>query len=135
MPTTTPEPDTAREVEMDENSYLTLQDVADKTKLSLRTVRDHEGKGILEAERLGRRVRVTPAAYYRYLATLREKGGAPVEEGRFSDRILKAEITEILHEMIADGTLARVIMKVMGSEIREMVRNEKCKDGAPGKTD
>ena len=71
-------PDTMTDTE---NQFLTLQDVADRLKLKLRTVRDHETRGILPASRLGRRVRVSEDQYREYVRRLEALGtGGAVED-------------------------------------------------------
>lgn len=70
-------PDTMTDTE---NQYLTLQDVADRLQLKIRTVRDHETRGILPASRLGRRVRVSEDQYREYVRRLEDLGGGAAVE-------------------------------------------------------
>lgn len=86
---------------MTENdSWLTLDDVGKRTKLSIHTVRDHYRKGILPASKLGRRIRVSPGQYDEYIRRLESIGSGAAEAERST-----AGIVEILRAAIEAGDL------------------------------
>lgn len=96
--------------------YMTLQDVADRLRLSLHTVRDHERRGILPASRLGRRVRVSSEQFAEYLRRLEARGaGAEIEDlERSAARDL---ILETIREAIAAGRFDDMIRRIVREEL------------------
>lgn len=89
-------PDTMTDTE---NQFLTLQDVADRLQLKIRTVRDHETRGILPASRLGRRVRVSEDQYREYVHRLEDLGGGAAVED-FDRPDLRDQVLEIVREFL-----------------------------------
>ena len=107
------------------NEYLTLQDVADRLRLSLHTVRDHERRGILPASRLGRRVRVSPDQFAEYIRRLEARGAGAAVEDLPTGGDLDARIEEAILHAIAAGRF--------DDRIREIVRRVLAdRPGSPG---
>ena len=80
-----------------ENQYLTLQDVADRLQLKLRTVRDHETRGILPASRLSRRVRVSEDQYREYVRRLEALG-----TGGELENLARPDARDLVREMVRE---------------------------------
>ena len=99
-----------------ENQFLTLEDVADRLKLSIHTIRDHERRGILSASRLGRRVRVSSEQFAEYVRRLEARGaGAEIEDlERSAARDL---ILETIREAIAAGRFDDMIRRIVREEL------------------
>lgn len=99
-----------------ENQFLTLEDVADRLKLSIHTIRDHERRGILPASRLGRRVRVSSEQFAEYVRRLEARGaGAELEDlDRPAARDL---ILETVREAIEGGRFDDMIRRIVREEL------------------
>lgn len=101
-----------------ENQFLTLQDVADRLQLKLRTVRDHETRGILPASRLGRRVRVSEDQYREYVRRLEDLGtGGAVEDLAGPAAPDRETIEAAIHRSIEagafDARIAAIVRRVL----------------------
>jgi excisionase family DNA binding protein len=106
-----------------EKPYLTLQDVADRLKLKLRTVREHETRGILPASRLGRRVRVSEDQYREYVRRLEALGtGGEIED-------VQAPAVPVIQEMITRAVLDYLDSPIGRARFAEMIREELARQG------
>lgn len=108
-------PDTMTDTE---KQYLTLQDVADRLKLKLRTVRDHETRGILPASRLSRRVRVSEDQYREYVRRLEALGtGGEIEDlpapGAPDRETIKAVINRMIEAGAFDARIEEIARRVI----------------------
>jgi len=108
-----------------ENQFLTLEDVADRLKLSIYTIRDHERRGILRASRLGRRVRVSPEQFAEYVRRL-EARGAGAELENLDPSAARDLIRETVREMLAAGRFDDMIRRIVREELAE-------RPGSPGR--
>ena len=113
-------PDTMTDTE---KQYLTLQDVADRLKLKLRTVRDHETRGILPASRLGRRVRVSEDQYREYVRRLEALGtGGDLED-------VQAPAAPDIQDLIVRTVIDYLESPAGRALIGEMIREELARQG------
>ena len=113
-------PDTMTDTE---KQYLTLQDVADRLKLKLRTVRDHETRGILPASRLGRRVRVSEDQYREYVRRLEALGtGGDLED-------VQAPAAPDIQDLIVRTVIDYLESPAGRALIGEMIREDLARQG------
>ena len=113
-------PDTMTDTE---KQYLTLQDVADRLKLKLRTVRDHETRGILPASRLGRRVRVSEDQYREYVRRLEALGtGGDLED-------VQAPAAPDIQDLIVRTVIDYLESPAGRARFAEMIREELARQG------
>lgn len=128
-------PDTMTDTE---NQFLTLQDVADRLKLKIRTVRDHETRGILPASRLSRRVRVSEDQYREYVRRLEALGtGGAVEDLPAPTAPDRETIEAVIHRMIEAGAfdarieeIARRVSGPSDNRVAAIVRRVLAEGGA-----
>ena len=103
--------------------FLTLQDVADRLKLKLRTVREHETRGILPASRLGRRVRVSEDQYREYVRRLEALGtGGDLED-------VQAPAAPDIQDLIVRTVIDYLESPAGRARFAEMIREELARQG------
>ena len=103
--------------------FLTLQDVADRLKLKLRTVREHETRGILPASRLSRRVRVSEDQYREYVRRLEALGtGGDLED-------VQAPAAPDIQDLIVRTVIDYLESPAGRARFAEMIREELARQG------
>lgn len=93
---------------MTDDNFMTLQDVADRLKISVWTVKDHRRRGILKASRLGRRVRVSEDQFVEYVERLEAVGAGSTPSDQAAPP-RSAEVIETVRAALEAGELDEAI--------------------------